>query len=68
MTAKILVLQKLHLVYLGEYVSGLGDVSLVCEDSPDAITGPDVAGVIAEDLLVHPQGSVLGSYLEHLPS
>ena len=47
-------------MYLGKYVSGLGDVSLVSEDSPDAITGPDVAGVIAEDLLVHPQGSVLG--------
>ena len=47
-------------MYLGKYISGLGDVSLVSEDSPDAVTGPDVAGVIAEDLLVHPQGSVLG--------
>ena len=47
-------------MYLGKYVSGLGDVSLVSEDSPDTVTGPDVAGVIAEDLLVHPQGSVLG--------
>ena len=47
-------------MYLGKYVSGLSNVSLVCEDSPDAVTGPDVAGVIAEDLLVHPKGSVLG--------
>ena len=46
-------------MYLGKYISGLGDVSLVCEDSPDAVTGPDVAGVIAKYLLVHPKGSVL---------
>ena len=57
-------------MYLGKNISGLGDVSLVSEDSPDSVTGPDVAGVVAEDLLVHPKGSVLelNYIVKHLPS